>query len=249
MKPLEQLNLGKLYGASFDVLYDDKFCSIVDNIAKEENPLKFRAMYFDIMQLYFDFLVDKVQITPEQEKIWGNLCIAGKNFVGSFYRGNGIDSDSFNYLVDPNLEKILGIAGNEEDSSSKHRHCAHIENKIMRFGVSLPEWVEKNLVPDTLVSVATGAFEPTFLAMDILEMDYMLPIRYSKAGRTDRIPRILENGDNSYPGCHIHGKNVLVVEDVISSGESIEKVSEFVRSFGPKKIGKRTVKWDERSEM
>lgn len=247
MRPLETRTneFMKLFGDSLDFSnIPDVFNAegIAKEIGEEDNPLKLRWMYFDLVQLFHDFLMDKAQIDDEQEKIWNDLCLAGKAITGSFYRGEGVNHDAVEEFIEPNLERMLKMMGTRGGDEAKSRHCAYMVDKLIRFGNGLPRYIGEIGMPDTLVSVASGAFEPTFLAMDILEMDYMLPIRYSKHSRLDRIPLILENGDVSYPGNHLHKKKVLVIEDMVDSGESVEAVLNFVKSFGPERMRACAVK-------
>jgi hypothetical protein len=238
MKPLKFESLSAKYGSGFDEgtpLAGQTISNLSKTLEKdwrEDYPVMIKEAFLSVVQLYFDALLGEREITPDQEGVLKDLYGAGKQIVGSFYRGEGLNTGAIDKLVLPNSDILVGSI--PENIEPKRRHCFKYGKNVHKFGLNLPYFVIANGEPDSLVAVATGAFEPAFLAMDILEQDDLLALRYSRAARTDKFIRFAENGDNNYPGNHLRHKKVLTIEDVVATGSSVEGVMKFIDQFNPK---------------
>ncbi|MBT3691128.1 phosphoribosyltransferase [Candidatus Woesearchaeota archaeon] len=245
MKPLEEIRLSEMYGDPFDYgkkILDIRIGDVAKNISFENDPILVREMYFALTQLYYDSLIERGSVTPDQEKVWKDVCLAGKAITGSFYRNQGVNYDAVNTFLVPNLGDIIESIEGTGNLESTFRHCIYRYRSVYHFGRNLPNFIEEIGHPDTLVAVATGAFEPAFLAMDILEIDDVLPIRHSRVSRNDKYPRFLDNGDSSYPEKLLNEKKVLIIDDMVDTGKTMVRIESLVNQFDPKKLDMCTVK-------
>lgn len=187
-------------------------------------------------QIYYNFLV-KEGATPERMGTFCQLNWAGKAIVGNFYRNRRGLSEIAD-LVKP----ISPELGETFECGAKSRHLEGTERGIFYFGKNLEEYESKFGSPDVIVNVATGAFEPAFLACDIFEGTDMLHIRYSRISLKDNSVVHPYNEDSLKE--LIKGGNVLVIEDVMCEGTSMDNVIDFLIRFNPKKLNGIAVRGD-----
>ena len=216
--------------------------TLINKIEKENNLFDFRDQLSAIVQLYFDGLIKKEHSgTKEKNKVWSEqklvldkLNNAGKLAYGSFYRGNGIDFDKVREMILPNASKIIKYS-NEENAKPRHLANSNGHKEIQDFGLILTEIASVKEPFDTIVCCASGGFEPSFLAMDILEKNTIVPVRYSwvSGDRQDFKVKFPKYAPDDYLSSKVDGKKVLVVEDVVSSGRSLAEVLEMVEDNKP----------------
>ncbi|AOL17108.1 phosphoribosyltransferase [Sulfolobus sp. A20] len=106
-----------------------------------------------------------------------------------------------------------------------------IEEGIFYIGESL---VKNYYIPDVIVAVLTGGVIPAKLLSDLLDIKNIRYIEikfYRNVGKTENKPVIKSVYTDS-----LEGKNVLVVDDVSDTGETLEAVSNVITMFNPTKI-------------
>ncbi|GAG26571.1 unnamed protein product, partial [marine sediment metagenome] len=164
------------------------------------------------------------------EEILNKLCLAGKKSTGSYYRGEGIDFDGVKEIFLPYASEIIK---RNPVGKAKYRHLREYRGEVYNFGLNLPDISDESF--DTLVCVASGGFEPAFLAMDMMEKDSLIPVRYSMRQRNDFEVKVLKKASTAYPQ-RIEGKRVLVIEDWVVSGKSLAEVMRYVAGMKPNKL-------------
>lgn len=99
--------------------------------------------------------------------------------------------------------------------------------------------VDSGFVPEVIVAIPTGGVVPSKLLKDILNIERIRYIEiklYKNVGKKDVKPVV-----KSVCVDDIEGKDVLVVDDVADSGETLEAVSNVLSMFNPKSVKYATV--------
>ena len=227
MKPLLAINLISLYGSKkYSGIHHTSYLlsylkNIFINLETTLNPYQFKESILVLSQLYFDALIEN----PSHSKNFLDVVmLSGKRTISSFYRGNGID-ESARELICRNISELYNSI---KSTKLKHRHI-NMDGVIQNFGLNMSSIdVFKNL--DTIVCVATSAFEPSYLMMDIIEKDELVPLRYSRVSRHDvEVKNPLPNIESK-----ITSKQILVVEDFMSSGMTLDKIVQYINKLCPK---------------
>ncbi len=94
--------------------------------------------------------------------------------------------------------------------------------------------VESGFVPDLIVGIARGGWIPARILSDVLYAHAMFNVRieyYTDLGIHGREPKITQ--PLSVP---IEGKNVLIIDEVADSGESLHHAIEYIQSLGVKEV-------------
>ena len=246
MRPIPNISLSRHYQKErlfIEQPYSLNLQNLIQKIENEDNPLNFNTQLLAISQLYFEGLIekdidqniDKENPGSEQSEALSRLNLAGKKAIGSFYRGNGVDFDDIREIFLPYASIILQYGNN--DCTAKHRHAYFTDyDEVQRFGLNLPilsDYIEDT---DTIVCVASGGFEPSYLLMDMMDKEDLAVMRYSYNNKNDsevRVPAFVTESDL---GSQIEGKKVLVVEDVVSTCKSLNQVMKFVYNRKPKEV-------------
>lgn len=99
--------------------------------------------------------------------------------------------------------------------------------------------VKDAFVPDAIIAILTGGVIPAKLLADLLGVKTIRYIEikfYRAVGSTENKPII--------KAVYVHdleNKNVLIVDDVADTGETLEAVTNIVAMFNPKKIKTATI--------
>ncbi len=102
--------------------------------------------------------------------------------------------------------------------------CKILAEKIKRSGFK----------PDVIVAIARGGWVPARILCDLLNVKELYSVKTEHWGivaTPDEKARITQPLN-----VNLEGKNVLVVDDVADTGETIELVAEHVRGFKPKEV-------------
>ncbi len=94
--------------------------------------------------------------------------------------------------------------------------------------------VESGFVPDLIIGIARGGWIPARILSDVLYANAMFNVRieyYTDLGEHGREPKITQ--PLSIP---IEDKNVLIIDEVADSGESLCHAIEYVKSLGAKRL-------------
>lgn len=233
MKPLPKIDLTE-YNTTYDGYnYKKTLEELIKKVKKEEDVVDFINELLAIIQIYFDGLIHNRESNQIEKEILDNLFLAGKKIIGSFYRGEPIDLENIREIFLPYAPYIIKYG---DKKSAKDRHLERSYESVQTFGLTLPEILSKDGMEslDTLVCIATGAFEPSFLAMDIIEKEDLIAVRYSHFSRNDpcvRIPRTEKDIISK-----IKKKKVLVIEDIIISGDTLINVMSYLAKMEPDKL-------------
>lgn len=245
LKPLPDIDLQDRYGRDYANFYmgDPRPISFLpDNLntiptllrrlEHEENPVALKHDILDLAQLLFDGIVRLPGggFWDEKRACLSAICQAGKRCVGSFYRGEPEEPAVLREILFPYATTLTTYAG---CGPPKVRHLRR-DSTLQVFGQSLPEMFPGLSGIEALVSIASGGFEPSFLLMDMLDCP-LLPVCYSWMSRNDRSPHVPRLQKKSYFSA-LRGKQVLIVDDVVSSGKTLWKVSRRVASAQPKAL-------------
>lgn len=108
-----------------------------------------------------------------------------------------------------------------------------IENKVRELGQSITKDYEgKDIV---LIGVLKGSVMFMAELMKKIEtpvsIDFMAVSSYGNSAETSGIVRILKDLDND-----IEGKDVIIVEDIIDSGITLQYLVEYLKRRGPKSV-------------
>ena len=110
-----------------------------------------------------------------------------------------------------------------------HSNCKKVAKKIAESGFR----------PDVVVALSRGGFVPARTMCDLLIIKDLVSIKISHWGIT-----ATKDGkaELKYPvDISLEGKNVLVVDDITDSGESLELAENWVRERKPKDVKTATV--------
>ncbi len=94
--------------------------------------------------------------------------------------------------------------------------------------------VESGFVPDLIIGIARGGWIPARILSDVLYAHAMFNVRieyYTDLGVHGREPKITQ--PLSIP---IEDKNVLIIDEVADSGESLLHAIEYVKKLGAKEL-------------
>ncbi|MFW9850824.1 MAG: phosphoribosyltransferase [Candidatus Thorarchaeota archaeon] len=94
--------------------------------------------------------------------------------------------------------------------------------------------VESGFAPDLIIGIARGGWIPARILSDVLYANAMFNVRieyYTDLGEHGREPKITQ--PLSIP---IEDKNVLIIDEVADSGESMYHAIEYVRNLKPKDL-------------
>ncbi|MFH1432810.1 MAG: phosphoribosyltransferase [archaeon] len=231
-------------------IYPNNLPPIFSLIEKESNPIDFKEELLAITQLYLDGIVSSSGKTIEEsvckntsdlnhvEETWymqrdvlNSLVSAGKKAIGSFYEGNSIDIDVIKEIFMPYKAEILK---DSEHERSKERRLQGVIAPIHTLGSRLQQRLGTDIeTPDTIICISSGGFELSYLAMNITGTDRLITVRYSRYAKGDTKVRIPKNAPCQYLDTEIKNKRIMVVDDWISSGNSLSHVMQYILKSQP----------------
>lgn len=108
-----------------------------------------------------------------------------------------------------------------------------IDDMVQRLGKQITEdYRDKDLV---LIGVLKGAFifmADLCRAVDVpLAVDFIAMQSYGKETQTSGVVRLIKDVDMD-----IHGKDIIIVEDIIDSGLTLQKLTELMEAREPRSI-------------
>lgn len=107
-------------------------------------------------------------------------------------------------------------------------------NSIEKSCIKLASMIKKDFKPDVLVGISRGGLVPLRLLSDLLDnsnIGIMRIVFYKEAGKTMEFPKITQplNVD-------VKGKKVLVVDDIVDTGMSMQVALDHVKRMGAKEV-------------
>ncbi len=204
---------------------------------EEDSPLEMKNNLLNLSSAVFRMISE----TDENERkeyplnlerrTMDELIEIAKFGVRGFYEDN-LEFGIVKKEIRKFLEKKINL---EPYRPIYQRHLKDDEDLVKRFMLEM-----KTSEFDVIMPVMNGGFEPALL---LNSRRGIIPIRYSVLKYSDRSPYT--------PECYkkdlkddVKDKKILIMEDLIATGESILGVANFVRNFYPEEIYLSTVKWE-----
>jgi len=111
---------------------------------------------------------------------------------------------------------------------------------VQRLSEKLADQIaESGFRPDIIVAVSRGGFDPARILSDELNIRSLASLQviyYARINERNDKPQV------KYPlNADISGLNVLVVDDVADSGNSLKVVKEYIDSLGPREVKMATL--------
>jgi len=111
-----------------------------------------------------------------------------------------------------------------------------IEESIFEIASKM---LEEDYMPDVIVAILTGGLIPAKLLSDLLDIKTIryIEIKFYKGVRVTEMKPLLKGIyiDN------LEGKKVLIVDDVVDTGTTLEVVEQIVRFFNPLEVKTATL--------
>jgi len=244
MKPLIYENFWPSYGATdlIEEPYTKCVVNLLSDLEKKTNPKTFVDYLLGIFQLYIDGLCE-TYLHPhfwiESGEILNQLLLNGRDAVGSFYRGHGVDFEKVNEDFLHFSDQIISFSLNGRAS---FKDLDGQIDSVLYFGCKLGGFFSEIEV-DTIVCIASGGLEPSLLAMDVLEKEDLFVLRCSRQKEHGRV-QIPQNITVESLDFNIRDKSILVIDDYIKTGRTIKETLNFLVSYGPKNLYCGIVKSD-----
>ncbi len=211
-------------------------------------PLLFKEAMLRSMQLYFDGLVEwpnRNLSEPLAKKVWSDqsealqaLLNGVRKSVAGFYRQGSISFEDVRNTVMPYTSTFLKY-GSKAVAKDRRLDGATTQ-KMNDFTQDVIKGLDGKCV-DLIIPIASGGFEPGVLMADCLTVNNLLPIRCSRLGKQDGLALVPAGAPSGYAEQQISEKRVLLVEDIVATGLSLEQCLELVCRHGPKEVYLATV--------
>ncbi len=204
---------------------------------EEDSPLEMKNSLLNLSSAVFRMISE----TDENERkeyplnlerrTMDELIEIAKFGVMGFYKDN-LEFGIIKKEIRKFLEKKINL---ESYRPIYQRHLKDDEDLVKRFMLEM-----KTSEFDVIIPVMNGGFEPALL---LNSRQGIIPIRYSVLKYSDRSPYIPECYKKDLKN-DIKDKEILIMEDLIATGESILGVANFVKNFCPEEIYLSTAKWE-----
>jgi hypoxanthine phosphoribosyltransferase len=219
--------------------YSRTIPELLKDIKTEKDATSFKESMLGLIQLYYDGLVEKEecskssQVWTKQKETLDELLRGVQLTVARFYQANkNIPFLQVKKIVLPLEERLIKYGSKK---SSKTRHLSLCENQVRDYATDIIPLLENEKI-DTIIPVASGGFEPAVLAADYLGITNIFPVRYSILSREDTRVNLAHHAPRKYTYKQITDKKVLIIEDIIYSGETIGEIISWTEKFRPAKV-------------
>jgi len=191
-----------------------------------------------ILRAYFDYLCERSEPSPvsentlaEENETLETLLSVSREAVRERYRfNNSTPSVYISFKMKKHLIENLYI-------DSINRHIDSGDSRLTGLVCALNELCQRIGEFDTIVYVASGGAEAALmLAESRCYIQNPLPLRYSHLNFDDKSVAIPTYFSEEYLKSRLRNKRVVVVEDVICSGESAKAVLGFVKARSPREL-------------
>ena len=221
---------------------------LIDELKQTSEPLSFLQHYIAMTQLFFDGLIsrkceseepgEKQAEWKDQKQALENIYLNGRKTIGSFYKGEGIPFDKVKTFLSEYMPEITAY------SDSKYAKGQHLDkpaskSRIQKFGQMLNKLKQHGF--DSLICIASGGFEPAFLAMHVLDNDSLTSVRYSRMSKYDSKVKIPANAPANYLSQTVENKKVLLIEDFPCTGTTLVNVVSKLIQHNPSELYIATV--------
>jgi len=223
-------------------VYDFKVGNLPELLKKiecETEPKAFKEAVLRSTQLYFDGIIEEkdrflnIYTWKRQSEALNALLRGMKTTVVSYYNNNKeIPLDEVREAILPYASWLVKYGS---EWKCKSRHLEGRESHVRKYAAKIASALEGEKV-DLIIPVASGGFEPAALAADCLGMDQLLPIRYSRVSKLDSRVLVPKQAPNNHARQNIQEKNILLVDDIVASGNTISRVIGWAARYSPAKI-------------
>lgn len=203
-----------------------------------QDPVSFKETVLGCVQLYFDGLVDdkrsisKSRWWAKQSAVLTALLEGAQATISAFYRKNQeIPFDKVREFIVPNSACLINYGSKKQ---CKDRHLHGLEQYLVGRVVDVVNLLGGDDV-DLVIPVASGGFESALLIADYwgLKVEQLFPVRYSSYSRSDREVLTPVQAPEDFSSRKISGKKVLLVDDIVHSGDTAVKVAAWVAKHVP----------------
>jgi len=204
---------------------------LLENILTKEDPKKIKESILGIAQIFFDEVLDPTgTLETNQKEIWGSVWRAVELAVPGYCK-----NDLSRELIRNEMSKHRWILGRCKNSYK--RDAAYefwMETLLLPFADEVYSGLNEKV--DLIIPVASGGFEPAALCEYYLGVTNILPIRYSYYRKNDCAVLVPPWESQETLEKNIGGKNILLAEDAIVRGKTLEGVSRWLEQYKPEKI-------------
>lgn len=111
--------------------------------------------------------------------------------------------------------------------------------EIFDLSIKLSKKIIADYRPDIVVGIAKGGWVPARNLCDLMDINDLLSIKVSHWGK---VARPSGKAEITYGlDANLRGKNVLVVDDIADTGESVKSAVKYLRKNKPKSIKSATI--------
>lgn len=224
---------------------------LLDRVGTYKNPGRFKEVMLRIAQLYFDGLIEQKDpsrnpmIWLEQKEALEAILTGVRQTVSGFYRKNGeIPFLEIRELIRAH-EK--GIIFHGSSAKCKYRHLEAQERNVADYAISVASALSGEEI-DLVIPIASGGFEPAILTADYLGVPQIFPVRCSRVSRADNEVLTPNQAPENYTRDKIIGKRILIVDDIVSSGGTIDVVTNWLKTLNPARLYFAAVKFENRAK-
>ncbi|MCW1296447.1 MAG: phosphoribosyltransferase [Candidatus Parvarchaeota archaeon] len=201
--------------------------NLVDNIRnkdcpnwiKKENALCLCQVVYDGM---LEQMLDQPSLLNKTFKVASEVCA---KFYIPGYNAN-VNERDLDYIKKTTRKFKIDI---------KFRPLNGSEDCVKDFIRSVVKYYKEHERPDVIISIASGGFEPALVLSKVLNTPHTT-LRFSHHYRNDENVKLLPFQEMELKE-KIPNSNVLLIDDWIESGRTINKVTDFLNeSYAPRTI-------------
>jgi len=236
------------------VIYDDlddiglnhmykEIDSSLDKLLKELNNeidmRNIKEIMLNITQLYFDGIIatpsDDTDVLSKQKETLDSIMEGLNMIIPADYEENEIILDDTKEYFLKNSD-VLSQYGSR--NPPKYRHLIGRRDAVIRYCKFLKKLKCRDTLPDldSIVSIASGGFEPGIIASHLLDVDNMLLVRYSNICKFDIDVKIPKCIGKEYYSDNIKDSNVMIVDDILDQGRTLDKTIRWALEFKPERL-------------
>lgn len=216
---------------------------LLNTLYQDKKSNSFKEGFLALGQLYCDSLIDNMgeDLTSNEKskrkEILNKINSRLENTVFNAYNLNSVNFNEELKHIKPYHNQLILDSNGLKTKIGRHLTGREVEVDLAtRYTKKYFDRAFFRKKPDTIVPVMSGGLEPSLLLKRELDIHNFLPIRMSRLEKKESnpiAPKIyLENEIKDL----IKRRRVLVVEDINSTGYSMEMVKRFVQDYEPKKI-------------
>jgi len=210
---------------------------LLSKIEKEDEALFLRNIYPAALQLYYDGLIENEGYSWKRHSLIVNeIYGALTRLFGAFYFRNWgeftIAKINAREAFLDNRNDIIEVSLNKD---AKLRHLDNMVDEVEEYAKVIRKAMAHYSI-DTIVPVASGGFEPGFIARYLKMEAGFFPLRYSHFAREDKNIMLPSAQPLRDVRGAFNGKNVLIVDDVFYRGGTLRTVYAFAVKNGSRRV-------------